>query len=152
MIDFKIKCVPFYELNLDELYAIMRLRQQVFVVEQNAAFVDADDKDKLAWHLMISDKNDQILAYSRLFGVNAYYEGYTSIGRVVTSPKARGEGIGKILLQKSIEKTVELFGNEPIMIGAQRYLEKFYQSFGFQLTGQDYIEDDIPHTIMIAQF
>ncbi len=152
MIDFKIKCVPFYELKLDELYAIMQLRQQVFVVEQNCPFVDADGKDQQAWHLMMLNENDQIVAYTRLFDINIYYENYTSIGRVVTSPKVRGEGIGKILFQQSIEKNVELFGNQPIMIGAQRYLEKFYQSFGFQLTGNDYMEDGIEHTIMITQF
>lgn len=144
-----IKCVPFYELNLDELYAIMVLRQEIFIVEQNCPFVDADGKDQLAYHLMVLDENSKLVAYTRLFNKNVYYEGYTSIGRVVTSASARGGGIGKILIQKSIEKTIELFGNEPIKIGAQRYLEKFYQSFGFELTGNNYVEDGIDHTYMI---
>ncbi len=147
--NFTIKCLLFYELSLDELYAIMKLRQEVFVVEQNCPFVDADGKDQVAWHLMIFNKNDHLVAYTRLFGKSIYYKGYTSIGRVVTSANARGGGIGKFLMQKSIEKCIELFGNEPIKIGAQRYLEKFYQSFGFELTGNDYIEDGIDHTYMI---
>ncbi|MER0439339.1 GNAT family N-acetyltransferase [Emticicia sp. W12TSBA100-4] len=144
-----IKCVPFYELSLDELYAIMVLRQEVFVLEQNCPFVDADGKDQLAWHLMVMDENNKLAAYTRLFDKSVYYEGYTSIGRVVTSAQARGGGIGKFLMQKSIEKTIELFGNEPIKIGAQSYLTKFYQSLGFELTGNDYVEDGIDHTYMI---
>ncbi|AFK04826.1 GCN5-related N-acetyltransferase [Emticicia oligotrophica DSM 17448] len=144
-----IKCIPFYELSLDELYEIMVLRQEIFIVEQNCPFVDADGKDQLAWHLMIRDENNKLAAYTRLFDKNVYYEGYTSIGRVVTSAHARGSGIGKFLMKNSIEKTIELFGNEAIKIGAQSYLIKFYQSLGFELTGNDYIEDGIPHTYMI---
>jgi ElaA protein len=147
--NFTIKCVPFYELTLDELYAIMVLRQEVFVLEQNCAFVDADGKDQSAWHLMVNDASNKCVAYTRLFDKSVYYDGYTSIGRVVTSSQARGGGIGKFLMQKSIEKTIELFGNEPIKIGAQSYLIKFYQSLGFELTGHDYVEDGIDHTYMI---
>lgn len=146
-----IKCVPFYELSHDELYAILALRQEVFIVEQNCPFLDADGKDQLALHLMIFDKDQQLVAYTRLFDKDVYYEGYTSIGRVVTSPKARGGGFGRVLMEKSIEKVLDLFGQAPIKIGAQKYLEKFYQSLGFQPTGNDYIEDGIPHTYMIYQ-
>lgn len=144
-----IKCVRFYELSLDELYAILALRQEVFIVEQNCPFLDADGKDQTALHLMLFDKEDNLIAYTRLFDKDLYYEGYTSIGRVVTSPKARGGGIGRVLMEKSIEKVLDLFGQTPIKIGAQKYLEKFYQSLGFELTGNDYIEDGIPHTYMI---
>jgi len=147
-----IKCVSFYDLILDELYAIMVLRQEVFVSEQNCPFVDADSKDQSAWHFMIWDKNNRLVAYTRLFNKNIYYEGYTSIGRVVTSSKVRGGGIGKFLMQKSIEKTIELFGNEPIKIGAQSYLIKFYQSLGFELIGHNYVEDGIDHTYMTFGF
>jgi len=146
-----IKCVPFYELSHDELYAILALRQEVFIVEQNCPFLDADGKDQIALHLMIFDKDQQLVAYTRLFDKDVYYEGYTSIGRVVTSPKARGGGFGRVLMEKSIEKVLDLFGQAPIKIGAQKYLEKFYQSLGFQPTGNDYIEDGIPHTYMIYQ-
>lgn len=143
-----IKCLPFYELSLDELYAIMVLRQEVFVLEQSCPFVDADGKDHLAWHFMIWDENKKLAAYTRLFDKSVYYENYTSIGRVVTSSHVRGSGIGKLLMQKSIEKTIELFGDEPIKIGAQSYLTKFYQSLGFELIGHDYVEDGIDHTYM----
>lgn len=146
-----IKCVPFYELSHDELYAMLALRQEVFIVEQNCPFLDADGKDQIALHLMIFDKDQQLVAYTRLFDKDVYYEGYTSIGRVVTSPKARGGGLGRVLMEKSIEKVLDLFGQAPIKIGAQKYLEKFYQSLGFQPTGNDYIEDGIPHTYMIYQ-
>ncbi|MBA4852114.1 GNAT family N-acetyltransferase [Emticicia sp. BO119] len=144
-----IKCVPFSELSLEELYAILALRQEVFVVEQNCPFLDADGKDNVALHLMIFDEDENLVAYTRLFDKNVYYEGYASIGRVVTSPKARGGGLGRILMKHSIEKVLDLFGQAPIKIGAQKYLEKFYQSLGFELTGNDYIEDGIPHTYMI---
>ncbi|GAB3517015.1 GNAT family N-acetyltransferase [Emticicia fontis] len=144
-----IKCVPFYELNLDELYAILALRQEVFVVEQNCPFLDADGKDQSALHLMIFDEDENLVAYTRLFAQDVYYQGYTSIGRVVTSPKARGGGLGRVLMEKSIEKVLALFGQAPIKIGAQKYLEKFYHSLGFEPTGNDYIEDGIPHTYMI---
>ncbi|RYU94436.1 GNAT family N-acetyltransferase [Emticicia agri] len=143
------KCIPFYELSLDELYAVLALRQEVFIVEQNCPFLDADGKDQLAQHLMVFDENQQLVAYTRLFDKDVYYQGYTSIGRVVTVPKARGGGLGRVLMEKSIKKVLDLFGQAPIKIGAQKYLEKFYRSLGFELTGNDYIEDGIPHTYMI---
>lgn len=144
-----IKCVPFYELSHDELYAILALRQEVFIVEQNCPFLDADGKDQIALHLMLFNKDQNLVAYTRLFDKDDYYQGYTSIGRVVTSPKARGGGLGRVLMNHSIEKVLALFGQAPIKIGAQKYLEQFYQSLGFELTGNDYIEDGIPHTYMI---
>lgn len=144
-----IKCVPFYELTLDELYTILALRQEVFIVEQNCPFLDADGKDQLALHLMITDEVGSLLAYTRLFEKSVYYDGYTSIGRVVTSPKARGTGVGRLLMEKSIAKVLGDFEIAPIKIGAQKYLEEFYQSLGFRLTGNDYMEDGIPHTYMI---
>ncbi|HFC01128.1 MAG TPA: GNAT family N-acetyltransferase, partial [Phaeodactylibacter sp.] len=90
----KIKCTPFYQLNLDEIYAIMALRQEVFVVEQNCPYLDADDKDREAWHLMGFDKNNTLIAYTRLLPKGISYEKYASIGRVVTAPKARKIGAG----------------------------------------------------------
>ncbi len=143
------KCIPFKELTLNELYAAMQLRQEVFVVEQNCPFVDADGKDQKAWHCMGYDDNGNLMVYTRLFDLSDYYEGFTSIGRVVTSPKARGTGLGRVLMEKSIDYCFQLFGNHPIKIGAQKYLEHFYESFGFKSIGEDYIEDGILHTIMI---
>jgi ElaA protein len=143
------KCISFKDLSLDELYLVMQLRQEVFIVEQNCPFMDADGKDPKAWHCLGFDEAGQLVAYTRLFDLGDYYEGFTSIGRVVTSPKARGTGLGKILIQQSIDYCTELFGKYPIKIGAQKYLEKFYETFGFKSTCEDYIEDGIMHTIMI---
>ena len=143
------KCIRFEALSLQELYEVLALRNEVFIVEQNCPFQDLDGKDQLAWHCLGFDNNQKIVAYTRLFGKSIYYDGFVSIGRVVTSPQARGGGIGKILMQKSIEYCQQLFGNEPIKIGAQVYLLKFYESLGFKSIGQDYLEDGIGHTIMV---
>ena len=143
------KCVRFEALSLQELYEVLALRNEVFIVEQNCPFQDLDGKDQSAWHCLGFDNNQKLVAYTRLFGKSVYYDGFVSIGRVVISPQARGGGIGKILMQKSIEFCKQLFGNEPIKIGAQVYLLKFYESLGFKSTGQDYLEDGIEHTIMI---
>ena len=143
------KCVRFEALSLQELYEVLALRNEVFIVEQNCPFQDLDGKDQSAWHCLGFDNNQKLVAYTRLFGKSVYYDGFESIGRVVISPQARGGGIGKILMQKSIEFCKQLFGNEPIKIGAQVYLLKFYESLGFKSTGQDYLEDGIEHTIMI---
>ena len=143
------KCIRFEALSLQELYDILALRNEVFIVEQNCPFQDIDSKDQMAWHCLGFDENQRIVAYTRLFEKGVYYDGFVSIGRVVTSPKARGGGLGKILVQKSIEYCQQLFGNESIKIGAQVYLLKFYESLGFQSIGQNYLEDGIEHTIMV---
>ena len=143
------KCVRFEALSLQELYEVLALRNEVFIVEQNCPFQDLDGKDQAAWHCLGFDDNQKLMAYTRLFEKSVYYDSFVSIGRVVTSPKARGGGIGKILMQESIAYCQQLFGNEPIKIGAQVYLLKFYESLGFQSIGQDYLEDGIEHTIMV---
>jgi ElaA protein len=143
------KCIPFVELSLQELYEILALRQQVFIVEQNCPFLDADGIDQKGWHLLGFDDSQNLVAYTRLLPVGTPYEGYTSIGRVVTSPNARKHGFGKILMSESINRTFQLFDNQPIKIGAQKYLEQFYESFGFKKVGDDYLEDEIWHTKMI---
>ena len=144
-------CLPFHQLTLYELYDIMALRQEVFIVEQNCPYLDADGKDPQCWHLMGRDAAGKILCYTRLLPRGLAYEDYVSIGRVVSSPTARGTGAGKILMRRSIEMCRHLFGNQPIKIGAQTYLLKFYEGFGFQSTGEAYLEDGIPHTKMILR-
>lgn len=137
----------FDELTSSELYAIMQLRNEVFVVEQNCVYQDADNKDALSFHLMgWGEKN--LYAYTRIIpsGI-AFTE--ASIGRVVTSPSIRRTGIGVELMRVSISKTKELFGNVPIRIGAQLYLQKFYTSLGFEKDSDTYLEDNIPHIEMI---
>lgn len=137
----------FEELNVNELYAILRLRSEVFVVEQNCVFLDMDDKDQLSYHLL--GWNDALLmAYTRLVPPGVAYN-LPSIGRVVTSPAARGNGLGKLLMKKSIDETIRLFGHTSIKIGAQVYLKKFYASLGFEPAGDVYLEDGIEHITMI---
>lgn len=137
----------FEELTTTELYALLRLRSEVFVVEQACAFQDMDDTDQLAVHVMGYIDNE-LAAYTRLFGPGIKYE-YASIGRVVTSQKARGSGAGRQLMEYSIAIVEERFGKAPIKIGAQQYLQKFYTSLGFVQSSEMYMEDGIPHVEMI---
>jgi ElaA protein len=147
--NLRIECKAFTELSVDELYEILALRSEVFVVEQNCIFLDLDHKDQYALHLMGFNHKNQLMAYTRLFDESVYYKGFLSIGRVVASPKGRGEGYGREIFGKSVEKVQEVFGQKPIKIGAQAYLESFYASFGFESINEDYIEDGIPHKIMV---
>ncbi|MBK8626688.1 MAG: GNAT family N-acetyltransferase [Saprospiraceae bacterium] len=142
-------CKPFAQLSIDELYAILRLRQEVFIVEQSCPYLDADGKDIKGYHLMGVDENKGLHGYTRLLPEGVYYSGYTSIGRVINSTTVRGKGYGKELMQLSIMKIKELYPDYPIKIGAQAYLKKFYESFGFVDIGIPYLEDGIPHIIMI---
>ncbi len=139
----------FEDLSPYELYAILRLRSEVFVVEQNCVFLDMDDKDQQCYHLL-GWQSDLLTAYTRLVPPGISYE-QPSIGRVVTSPAARGSGIGKLLIEKSIGETIKLFGKSPIRIGAQLYLKRFYESFGFVQVGDIYDEDGIDHIKMRRQ-
>lgn len=144
-------CLPFGQLTPSELYNIMGLRQEVFVVEQNCPYLDADGKDIESWHLMGRNDAGKLVCYTRLLPAGLAYEQYASIGRVVSSPSVRGTGAGKLLMQRSVEMCRHLFGNQAIKIGAQSYLLKFYEGFGFQSTGEEYLEDGIPHTKMILK-
>jgi ElaA protein len=143
------KCVLFKDLTVYELYDIMALRQEVFAVEQNCPYQDADGKDLHGWHLMGKNTEGVLLVYTRLLPKGIAYDNYASIGRVVNSPKVRGLGYGKILMTESIVHIEKLFPDQVVKIGAQSYLLKFYESFGFQSTGEQYLEDGIPHTSMI---
>jgi len=136
----------FGELTVEELYAILQLRSEVFVVEQNCVYHDPDGKDQYAWHLMGTEEG-KLIAYARLFPAGI---GYTepSIGRVVTSPLKRRSGLGKLLMERSIEQCERLFGKTSITLGAQLYLRKFYESLGFIVSGEQYVEDGIPHVAM----
>ncbi len=140
-------CKSFDELSVHELYAILRLRTEVFVVEQNCVFQDMDNKDQISYHIC-GWQNGQLIAYTRLVPAGVSYQ-EASIGRVITAPSARGTGAGKKLMRYSIEKLYELFGKQSIKLGAQLYLKKFYGSFGFAQTSEVYIEDCIPHIEMI---
>jgi ElaA protein len=139
----------FDELTAKELYAAMRLRGEVFVVEQNCPYLDADNLDQASWHLFGWD-GDHLAAYCRILPPGVAFE-QASIGRVVSSPQSRGTGVGRQLMQVAIEKTLQQFNVAQIKIGAQLYLKAFYESLGFAQSGEGYLEDDIPHIPMLLK-
>ena len=145
----QFSCLPFHQLSPHELYEIMALRQTVFVVEQNCPYLDADGKDLDAWHLLARDASGALVAYTRLLPAGVSYPEYPSIGRVVSAPSARGTGAGREVMRQSIGMCRHLFGPSPIKIGAQSYLLQFYSGLGFASTGEEYLEDGIPHTKMM---
>jgi ElaA protein len=140
----------FDQLSKQELYDIMALRQEVFIVEQDCPYLDADGKDIPAHHLM-GYKGAELLCYTRLLDKGISYEKYSSIGRVVNSPKIRGKGEGLPLMIKSIEACKKLFPSTDIKISAQCYLQGFYEKLGFVSNGDFYLEDDIPHMGMVLE-
>ncbi len=136
----------FDALRPQQLYAIMRLRSEVFVVEQQCIYLDADDKDARSWHLM-GWLDGQLAAYCRLLPPGVSYE-TSSIGRVLTSPGFRRIGAGRELMRRAIAEVEKLFNTREITIGAQLYLKNFYESLGFRQSGAEYLEDGIPHIPM----
>lgn len=152
MNNIKITCPTFDELTLSQLYKIMVLRQEVFVVEQDCPYLDADNKDQVSHHLCLWSDDDQLLAYARLLPKGVSYPEYASIGRVVSSQSVRKAGLGKVLMQAAIEHCNRLFSEDSIKISAQCYLIRFYEGFGFQTTGDEYLEDNLPHIAMIRAF
>jgi len=145
---FKFLYKTFQALDLQELYEAMALRQEVFVIEQNCPYLDADGKDQQSDHLLVYAENGDLAAYLRIVYAGVSYE-EISIGRVVTAQKYRGIGLGKLLMRKGLLEVQNRFGNVPIHISAQCYLTKFYEDFGFEIVGESYLEDDIPHIGMI---
>jgi len=139
----------FHELSPDELYQIMRLRIEVFVIEQQCFYQDADNKDQHCHHVMLLN-NNELAAYARIVPAGLSFE-EVAIGRVITSAKVRGTGAGKILMEKAIQTCRELFGNVPIRIGAQTYAKAFYAALGFEASGTEFMEDGIPHIEMVAR-
>ena len=142
--EFKIK--RFNELSVSELYFVLKLRSEIFVVEQNCVYLDADGKDNSALHLL-GYIDDKLIAYARIFEPGIYFDN-ASIGRVVVDVNYRRGGNGFTLVKKAIEVSKSL-SNTPITISAQQYLEKFYQSLGFETVSEMYLEDDIPHIEML---
>tara|TARA_B100000963_G_scaffold361129_1_gene395025 strand:+ start:2074 stop:2517 length:444 start_codon:yes stop_codon:yes gene_type:complete len=139
----------FPELDTEDLYQILRLRSEVFVVEQDCVYQDIDNKDQNAIHLYYKE-NDQIVAYTRIFKVGDYYEN-PCIGRVVVSKKNRGNDLGKKIMTDSIEFIKQNIKGKKIELSAQKYLDKFYKDLGFYKIGEDYLEDGIPHQRMIKE-
>lgn len=145
MIQWQLKL--FNALSPTELYSIFRLRGEVFIVEQNCPYLDTDGKDFHSHHLL-GYVGEDLAAYSRLVFPDISYK-EVSIGRVVTSAKYRRKEFGRLLMQKSVEEIERIYGKVPIRIGAQAYLKKFYEGFGFVDLNEPYLEDGIPHLIML---
>jgi ElaA protein len=139
-------CKPFDELTNRELYAMLQLRNRVFVLEQNCLYQDADGKDLLSWHLAGWNGNE-LAACARILPPGISFE-ECSIGRVVCSPEYRNKGLGKELMRRSIQLAFNRFNCPSLKIGAQLYLQGFYESLGFIVTGTQYLEDGIPHIDM----
>jgi len=143
--DFYIK--SFSELNTNELYQILQLRAEVFVVEQDCVYQDVDGKDQKSLHVF-GTKNNKIIAYTRIFKPGDYFKN-ASIGRVVVVASERKFGFGHDLMKASILAIKNYFKEDIITISAQVYLKKFYESHGFYQVGKDYLEDGIPHIEML---
>jgi len=137
----------FEELNTDELYEIFKIRAEIFVLEQEIAYVDPDNKDQKAIHIT-GRKKGKLIAYARAFPPGEYYSGFSGFGRVAVDEKERGKGIGVELVEKTVEACLKNFSNHDIKISAQEYLEKFYTERGFVFKNERYLEDGIPHCAM----
>jgi len=144
--DLKWKIKRFETLSTLELYNLMQLRSEVFVVEQNCVYQDIDGKDQKALHL-IGEDNGQTVAYARLFKPKDYFN-EASIGRVVVKQTYREKKLGHILMREAIHAIKSHFNETKITISAQLYLKNFYESHGFMQTSEMYLEDDIPHIEM----
>lgn len=147
MLQFKIK--PFTALSSAELYQLLQLRSEVFVVEQNCVYQDIDGKDEKALHVL-GFSDGKIVAYCRLFTAGDYFD-TPSIGRVVIAQEYRDKKWGHSLMQEAIDAIAVHYGVQPITISAQLYLKKFYESHGFVQHGEQYLEDGIPHIKMVRE-
>ena len=145
----KWECKHFRELSAKELHAILALRCEVFIIEQNCPYLDPDHKDLHSFHVM-GRAGEKLVAVSRIVEPGISYK-EVSIGRVATSPAVRRTGTGKILMTKTMEYIRQHFGNVPVRISAQSYLQKYYEGYGFKRTEkEEYLEDDIPHVEMLG--
>ena len=146
-VTWKIK--NFEDLSIKELYEILKVRQEVFIVEQTCYYLDADGYDDKALHIW-AETNGEIAAYCRIFSQGIKYP-ETSIGRVLTNTKYRNLKLGKTLINIALQAIETHFETSECRISAQNYLLEFYKSFGFEDTGKKYLEDDIPHTEMVRK-
>ena len=147
MLSYIIK--PYTDLSKDELYKILKLRQEVFVVEQNCPYLDVDGMDQRAIHVLGIDKENNIGAYARIIHNVENRSEEIKIGRVLTSESFRGKGIGRSLMKETIQYSKQRWPAKNIVLSAQSYLLNFYQSLGFKKVGSEYLEDGIPHRAMI---
>jgi ElaA protein len=137
------------ELNAIQVYKMLQLRHDVFVIEQNCIYRDMDEKDYNSYHLLAIE-NNEVVACCRLVEPGISYD-EPSIGRVCSAKAKRMEGIGLELMNEAMRACESLWPGQTIVISAQSYLEKFYTKFGFKSVGKPYLEDDIPHIKMVAK-
>jgi len=149
----------FRELTVEELYAILRLRQEVFVVEQACAYLDCDDHDQRSIHVFTTDPaltypgpacggSPELLAYARVLPPGEKFP-EASLGRVITAKRARRTGAGRAIVERALAAIERRYGRVPVRISAQSYLQRFYGELGFAREGDEYLEDGIPHVEMV---
>jgi ElaA protein len=143
------KTVSFTELSTQDLYQLLQLRSAVFVLEQNCAYLDIDDLDQQATHLLGFASESTLVAYARILKPQLCNNTHCSIGRVVVKKNMRQHRLGHQIMQYAIKQALSLYPNMPIQISAQTYLTSFYESLGFVNTGHFYLEDEIPHQEMV---
>jgi ElaA protein len=141
-------CLPFHELTNTQLYGILALRSEVFVVEQECVFQDVDGLDLESLHVLGFDA-DRLVAYARILPEHIWRPGMLSLGRIVSSPRDRGRGLGIQLMFKALEFVSQVDASLPIELESQHRLERFYNRFGFESVGPPYIKDGQPHIRMI---
>ncbi|MEE3491004.1 MAG: GNAT family N-acetyltransferase [Methanobrevibacter sp.] len=139
--EWKLK--KFDELTTEELYEILKLRVEIFVVEQDCAYQDLDDKDQCAYHLFLED-GDEIIAVLRILPENVAFEDM-AIGRIVVRKSHRGQGIARAMMKRAMEFIVKDLGKRSIRLSGQAYLVDFYEGLGFKRVSDEYLEDGIPH-------
>ena len=137
--------IYYSDLSKDLLYQILKIRQEVFIIEQDCHYLDADGYDQYSHHL-IGIKDGKILAYMRIVDAGKIYK-HKSFGRILIKKEFRGRGLGRSLMNKALDYFS--CNNETIVMSAQLYLLKFYKEFNFHESGKDYLEDNIPHIKMI---
>jgi len=142
------RCLPFDALHARTLYRLLQLRTEVFVMEQNCAFQDMDGADPACFHLLGESRDDALLGYARLVPAGLKFS-EVSIGRVLSAQAARGTGMGHVLMREAVRAAHELWGVQPIRIGAQARLQAFYRQHGFEAASAIYLEDGIDHIEML---
>lgn len=146
----KHKLYTFNQLSGSVLYEILKLRSEVFVVEQACIYLDMDDKDQESLHVTLWE-NSKLIAYSRILPAGASFS-VPAIGRVITSPTHRGRGLGKQLMQYALQGCYENFGQDEVRLNAQVQVIPFYESLGFYPCGEIFLEDGIEHRTMFRPY
>lgn len=139
----------FDELSVPLLYRILQRREEIFVVEQDCAYLDIDGHDPVGWHVVGFDRADDVVAYARILPPGTTQPEYPSIGRVIVAESVRRKGVGGELMREALRGTDELFPGTTVKISAQSYLIDFYEALGFHVVGEPYLEDGIWHRAML---